>query len=87
MASLGLLNELEVGQPQSRKVFGDDANHFRKETVRSNDRNDRKGRRGLQSQGYIILNEVVLKLSWCKKVTSWFFFFHRVKTHQFSIIG
>lgn len=69
-------------------MFGDDANHFRKETVRSNDRNDRKGRRGLQSQGYIILNEVVLKLSWCKKVTSCFFFFsHRVKPHQFSIIG
>lgn len=39
-----------------------------------NDSSDKKGRRGWQSQCYIILNKTVLKLSWCKKVTSYFFF-------------
>lgn len=40
--------------------------------ARANDSSDKKGRRRWQS-GYITLNETVLKLSWCKKVTSYFF--------------
>lgn len=42
--------------------------------AKANDGNDKKGKRGWQSQSYIILNKTVLKLIWCKKVTSYFFF-------------
>lgn len=59
---------------------------FRKGMVRSDDSNGRRGGRGSHSQGYIILNKTVLKLNWCKKVTS-YIFFHRVKPQQFNIIG
>lgn len=54
--------------------------------AKANDGNDKKGKRGWQSQSYIILNKTVLKLIWCKKVTSYFFSQSKISSVQHNWI-